>query len=98
MVGRGSGLLVRVGQSSAAESEKGEYGFGEHDCGVVLSVCDGNRWEVDVFDVSKSLCGRSIYRRNVCVQEDSHTPPLSLLNHAVLTILEVKIPVRVRRC
>jgi len=77
VVGRGSGLLVGVGESSAAESEKGEYDFGEHGCGVFLSVFDGNGWEVDVFDASKSLCGRSIYRRNVCVQEDTYTPPSS---------------------
>ena len=65
MVGRGSGSLVGVGQSSAAESEKGECNFGEHGCGVFLSVCDSNGWKVDVFDASKSLCGRSIYRQIV---------------------------------
>ena len=48
MVGRGSGSLVGVGQSSAAESEKGECNFGEHGCGVFLSVCDSNGWKVDV--------------------------------------------------
>jgi len=77
VIGRGSGLLVGVGQSSAAKSEEGECNFGEHDCGVFVTVCDGNEWEVDVFDASKPLCGRSIYRQNVCVQADSHSPPLS---------------------